>query len=121
MRAESGAPGDRVDLFVVRGGAARYFATNRFLIGQAGPGLRPNDLARLTPKNPRLIPMSGGHAIFGYDNDSMYLVDDDRGTLRVLFHPAKVGLQILDLGAGKVLFWTLHARKAYLVDSNGLQ
>jgi hypothetical protein len=39
--------------------------------------------------------------------------------LRVLFHPAKPGLKMLDLGAGRVMFWTLHARKIYLVDTNG--
>jgi hypothetical protein len=121
LRADRGRPGDRVDLFVVRGGAARYFATTRFLIGQAGPGLRPKDLARMTPQNPRFIPISGDRAILGYDNDSLYLIDDRQSALPVLFHPAKVGLQILDLGAGKVLFWTLHARKAYLVDTEGLQ
>jgi hypothetical protein len=117
LHFDKGRSNERFELFVIRGGAAHSFANKPFLVGQAGSDLQHNGLNRLNPENPRLIPISNDRGLFGYDNDSLYLVDDASNSLRVVFHPAKPGLRILDLGDGQVLFWTLHARKAYVVDT----
>jgi hypothetical protein len=116
-----GSIGEQVELWKVASSQSTRFATIPFLSGQTGPNLSSESLKRLIPKNPRFLPISGGRAVFGYDNDSLYLVDEQRGQIRTLFHPAKSGLQLLDLGGGHLLFWTLHARKAYLVDTNGMR
>ena len=118
VRVNAGRAGDRVDLFLIRGGTTRLFASAPLLVGEAG-SLDSRDLFRLQPANPLILPVSGDRAIFGYENDSFYLIDDAKSSLNVLFHPAKKGLRIVDLGDGRVLFWTLHARKAYLIDTGG--
>lgn len=118
IRVNAGRDGDRVDLFLIRGGRVRLFASAPLLVSETG-SLDTRDLFRLQPANPLILPISGDRAIFGYENDSFYLIDDYKSSLNVLFHPAKKGLRIVDLDDGRVLFWTLHARKAYLIDTGG--
>jgi hypothetical protein len=119
VRVDKGRRGDCVELWAVKSDQRRRFATALFLAGEAGVGLPIDRPARLEPANPKFVPISGDHAVFGYDQDSLYLVDERRNELRILFHPARAGLQLLDLGSGQILFWTLHARKAYVIDTNG--
>jgi hypothetical protein len=119
VRVDKGQPNDRVELWTVKASESRQFGTAPFLMGEASADLRADGLSRLAPENPKFVPISGNRAVFGYDHDSLYLIDEQRGTLKVLFHPAKAGLRLADLGEGLILFWTLHARKAYVIDTGG--
>lgn len=119
-RLDNGHQGDRVELFFLGPGVATSFATKPFLIGQMGAGPPSADLYRLTPENPRFVPITGDRAIFGYDHDSLYLIDAAKRSSGVIFHPAKSGLRIVSFGDGQVMFWMSHARKVYLVDTGGL-
>jgi hypothetical protein len=118
VRIGEGEPGYRVELWRILPGEPRLFDTASFLVGQAGTNLETKRLNRLIPENPSLVPISGGRAVFGYENDSLYLVDERLGHLKLLFHPASAGLQMTDLGSGRIMFWNLHARKAYIIDTD---
>jgi len=118
VRIGEGEPNYRVELWNVVPGGARLFDTVPFLIGQASTDLAMKGLGRLRPENPKLLPISNGRAVFGYDHDSLYLVDERAEHLKVLFHPAAAGVRLTDLGSGLIMLWKLHARKAYLVNTN---
>jgi hypothetical protein len=107
-----------VELWRILPRQPQLFDTATFLVGQAGADLQTGTLSRLVPENPKLVPIGGGRAVFGYDHDSLYLVDQQLGHLKLLFHPASAGLRLTDLGAGRIMFWMLHARKAYIVNTD---
>ncbi len=111
----------RVELWCVRPGQPQLFDTASFLAGQDSANLDKESLQRLFPENPKFLPISSGRAVFGYDHDSLYLVDERVGHLQVLFHPAAAGLQLTDLGSGFIMFWKLHARKAYVVSTDPMR
>src|ERR1700722_4185357 len=118
VRIGGGDSNYRVELWKVVPGGTKLFDTVPFLVGQARTDLETEGLGRLVPENPKLLPISDGRAVFGYDHDSLYLVDERADHLKVLFHPAAAGLRLTDLGSGLIMFWKLHARKAYLVSTN---
>jgi hypothetical protein len=115
VRLGEGHPSYHVELWRILPGQPQLFDTAIFLVGRAGPDLQTETLSRLLPENPKLVPISGGRAVFGYDHDSLYLVDERLGHLKLLFHPASAGLRLTDLGSGRIMFWNLHARKAYII------
>jgi hypothetical protein len=115
VRIGEGEPGYHAELWRLSPGAASLYDTVPFLAGQAGSALDYKGVNRMTPLEPTLQPISGGRAVFGYMHDSLYLVDEQLGHLKLLFHPASNGLKLTDLGSGRILFWNLHARKAYII------
>jgi hypothetical protein len=119
VRIGEGHPGYHVELWRIAPHQPQLFDTATFLIGQAGADLQAEALSRLVPENPKLVPISDGRAVFGYDHDSLYLVDQQLGQLKLIFHPASAGLRMLDLGSGRIMFWMLHARKAYIINTHG--
>jgi hypothetical protein len=115
VRIGEGLPGYHAELWRITSGTPKLFDTVPFLAGEAGYSLDYRNVNRMTPLEPRLQPISGGRAVFGYIHDSFYLVDERLGHLELLFHPASSGLQLTDLGSGRILIWNLHARKAYII------
>lgn len=116
VRFSESQPGYRMELWRISPSQPQLFDTATFLVGRAGVNLTESP-SRMLPDNPRFVPISGGRAIFGYDHDSLYLVDERVGHLKLLFHPASGGLRLVDLGSGCVMFWNLHARKAYIINT----
>jgi hypothetical protein len=118
VRIGEGQPGYHVELWRILPGRPQLFDTATFLVGEAGANLQTESLSRLFPENPKLVPISSGRAIFGYDHDSLYLADERLGHLKLIFHPASAGLRLTDLGSGRLMFWKLHARKAYIINTD---
>jgi hypothetical protein len=56
--------------------------------------------------------------LFGYDQDSIYVLRKDAKSAQLLFHPAEKGLKVTDLGDGKALLWMENARKGYVIDAS---
>jgi hypothetical protein len=117
VRLGQGHSDYRIALWRVAPKSPKLFDTAPLLMGQASNDGHSQAQGRLSPDNPRFLPISRGRAIFGYDHDSLYLVDDNASRLKLVFHPAAEGLRVTDLGSGLIMFWKLHARKAYLVDT----
>jgi hypothetical protein len=118
VRIGEGEPGFRAELWRISPSGPKLFGTLPFLAGQSGTSLDTKDVTRLVPLSPKFQSISGGRAVFGYDHDSLSLVDEQLGKLRLLFHPASSGLQLTDLGGGHIVFWNLHARKAYIIHTD---
>jgi len=118
VRVSEGQQAYHLELWRILPGQPQLFDTVPFLVGQAGSDPQKEALSRLFPENPKLIPISSGRAVFGYDHDSLYLVDERLGHLKLLFHPASFGLRLTDLGSGRIMLWKLHARKAYIINTD---
>lgn len=118
VRLGVGRTGERFELWNTGQRRQQRYAARPLLIGLATQTQIEHGIANLQPSDPRLLPITATKALFGFDHDSLYLVDAAKGEMRVIFHPARWGLRVLDLGGGRVLFWMLHARKAYLIDTN---
>jgi hypothetical protein len=118
VRIGEGHQGYHLELWRIFPGEPQLFDTATFLVGQADANLQTRSLSRLSPENAKIMPISGGHAVFGYDRDSLYLIDEQLGHLTLLFHPASAGLRETDLGSGRIMFWKLHARKAYIINTD---
>lgn len=117
VRFGVGSPGEHFELWQTANHRQQRFGTQPLLFGLGTKAQMANGLDHLKPSNPRLLPIHGPRALFGYDHDSLYLIDGARGKMHLIFHPTRWGLRVLDLGDGRVMFWMLHGRKAYLVDT----
>ena len=60
----------------------------------------------------------GDFAMVWHEQDSVYLFDQQQKTLKLIFHPANIGLEITPVGPGLLLFWMQNATKGYLFDIN---
>lgn len=117
-RVNVGRQGERLQLWQLSLHDKQAFDWVPLLVGEVRAADPSAPLAHYEPGAFRAFPLSNGAVVFGYDGDTLYVVQPQRTKPEIVFHPAGKGLKILDLGSGLLAFWTLHARKVYLVDTS---
>jgi hypothetical protein len=116
-RANAGRATEAFQLWKVTVNSNVTSAWIPLLVGEVRAVNQGAPLDRYEPSVFKVYPLTNGAVVFGYENDSLYVLQPAQTQPSVVFHPARKGLQLLDLGSGLIGFWTLHARKLYLVET----